>query len=121
MSPLFWLVLALFVLVDVAVITLVIRRMGSSIFGLTLPGGDRNKVLQSIHAMVGDYLRVNYTGDPQQLATALAGLLPQLRDMLRSHGVEPRPEIIRALVEISAAKHRVATPTQLREALAALG
>ena len=121
MSPVFWLVLSLFVLTDVLIIVLVIRRMSSTIFGLTLPGGDRNKVLQSIHAMVGDYLRVNYSGDPRQLPTALAGLMPQLRDILRSHGVDPRPEIIRALVEISVAKHRVASARELREALATLG
>ena len=121
MSPFFWTMIVVFVIIDVCVVLLVIRRTGSTLFGLTLPGGDRNKVLESVHAMVGDYLRVNYSGDPQQLAAALSGLLPQLRDMLKSHGVEPRPEIVRALLEVSAAKHRVASTRELREALATLG
>ena len=121
MSLVFWIALALFVVVDVVVITLVIRRFRASLLGLALPGGDRNKLFESIHAMVGDYLRVNYSGDPQQLPTAIGGLLPQLRDMLRSHGVEPRPEVLRALLEISAVKHRVASPKDVRQALATLG
>lgn len=121
MSPFFWLAVALFVLTDVVVVALVIRRNSSTLLGLALPGGDRNKVLQSIHAMVGDYLREHYTGDLQQLPAALSGLVPQLRDLLRSHGVEPRPEIVRALIEISAARHRIASARELREALASLG
>ncbi len=121
MSPVFWNALGVFVIADIIIITLVIRRMSSSLFGLALPGGDRNKLFESIHAMVGDYLRENYSGDLQQLPTAIGGLLPQLRDMLRSHGVDPRPDVIRALVEISAAKHRIATTRQLHEALATLG
>jgi len=121
MSPVFWIALVGFVIADIVIITLVIRRMSSSLLGLTLPGGDRNRLFESIHAMVGDYLRVNYSGDPQHLPAAISGLLPQLRDMLRSHGVEPRPEVLRALLQISAARHRIASARQLREALATLG
>ena len=121
MSPVFWIALAGFVITDIVIITLVIRRMSSSLLGLALPGGDRNKLFESIHAMVGDYLRVNYSGDLQQLPTAISGLLPQLRDMLRSHGVEPTPEVLRALLRISAAKHRIASSRELREALATIG
>ena len=121
MTPVFWIALAVFVITDIIVITLVIRRMSSSLLGLTLPGGDPNKLFESIHAMVGDYLRVNYSGDPQQLPAAIGGLLPQLRDMLRSHGVEPRPEVLRALLQISAAKHRIASTKDVRQALATLG
>lgn len=121
MSQFFWIVLALFVVVDIVVITLVIRRFRASLLGLILPGGDRNKLFESIHAMVGDYLRANYSGDPQQLSTAISGLLPQLRDMLRSHGVEPRAEVLRALLEISAVKHRIASTKNVRQALATIG
>lgn len=121
MSSYFWIAVALFVITDVVVITLVMRRMGPNLIGLMLPGGDRAKLFESAHAMVGDYLRVNYSGDPQHLPAALSGLLPSLRDMLRSHGVEPRPEVVRALVEASAAKHRIASTRQLREALAVIG
>jgi hypothetical protein len=77
-------------------------------------------VIEDAHVMVGDYLRVNYSGDPGHLATALSGLVPVLRDMLRSHGVEPRPEVIHALLEVSAARHRIASMHQVREALASL-
>lgn len=117
MSPAFWIVIGLFVVLDIVVIAVVLRRVRVLWQGLP-SGADRNRILQSAHAMVGDYLRVNYSGDPAHLPTALSGLLPALRDLLRSHGVEPRPEMVRALVEVSAAKHRIATAGQLREALA---
>ncbi len=121
MSSMFWVVLALFVVTDIMVIAIVLRRMSPALRTLTLPGGaNRSQILQSAHAIVGDYLRVNYSGDIGALPTTLAGLLPPLRDLLRSHGVEPDPEVIRALVEVSAAKHRVATAEQLRAALATI-
>jgi hypothetical protein len=120
-TPLFWLALVLFVVVDVVVILVIMRRFSASMLGLMLPGGDRNKLFESVHAMVGDYLRANYSGDPRQLPGALGGLVPKLRDMLRSNGVEPRPEVVRALIEVSAAKHRIASARELREALATVG
>ena len=121
MSLAFWLALALFVVMDVAIIAVVFRRVKSSPFALFLPGGGQQRVLKTADAMVSDYLRVNYSGDPQQLPAALTGLLPQLRDLLRANGVEPQPEVLRALVEVSAARHRIATPRQLREALTTIG
>ena len=122
MSRLFWIAIALFVVTDIVVMTLVVRRMGLGLLGAALPGGaDRSKIIESAHTMVGEYLRVNYSGDPGQLPTALQGLLPQVRDLLRSQGVEPRPEVVRTLVEVSAARHRIATSRQLREALATIG
>jgi hypothetical protein len=64
-------------------IAVVFRRMSPALRLLGLPGGtDRNRILESAHTVVGEYLRVNYAGDPGQLATALNGLLPQLRDVV---------------------------------------
>jgi hypothetical protein len=119
LSAMFWVVLALFVMTDIIIITVVIRRMGPAMQVLGFSGGaNRSQLLKSAHTMVGDYLRANYSGDPGQLQAALSGLVPKLRDLLRSQGVEPQPEVVRALVEISAARHRIATLQQLREALA---
>lgn len=118
MSRMFWIALVLFAVIDVVVIAVMIRRFGAGLLGGAAPGG---KVLETAHAMVGDYLRANYSGDPAQLPSALAGLMPRLRDLLRDQGVEPKPEVLRALVEISAARHRIASPQELREALANLG
>jgi len=60
-------------------------------------------------------------GDPGQLARALSGLLPRVRELVESHGVEPRPEVVQALIEVSAAKHGIASARQVREALATIG
>jgi hypothetical protein len=120
MSPIFWIVIALFVVTDIVVVTIVLRR-----FLPLLPQGagsliGKGKALDAAHAMVGDYLRVNYSGDPGQLAAALSGLIPALREMLRSHGIDAPPEMIRMLIEFSAARHKIASQRQLREALATL-
>lgn len=121
MSPMTWIAIVLFVITDIVVIMLVIRKFRSSALGPVLMGRGGARLLGSVHDMVGEHLRVNYSGDPQQLPTAIAGLLPRLRDMLRSHGVEPRPEVVEAMIEASAAKHRIASAKQLREALATIG
>ena len=121
MSPMLWMALALFVVTDLIVIAVVMRRMGPALRMLRMPDGtNRSQILRSADTLVGDYLRANYGGDPGQLPTALSGLMPQMRDLLRTHGVEPEPHMVRALIEISAARHRIAPLPRLREALAAV-
>lgn len=118
----FWIALAVFVVTDAVVLAVVLRRMNPALrIPPTAGGVDRSQILRSADALVGDHLRVNYSGDPGQLPTALSGLLPQLRDLLRSHGVEPEPQMIRSLIETAAARHRIAPRRQLREALAIIG
>ena len=122
MSAMFWIVLAVFVLTDLVVVAIVVRRMSAMPWGIELPGGaNRGRILQAAHSLVGEYLRVNYSGDPGALPAALVGLLPRLRDLLRGQRVEPAPEVIKAFVQVSAARHRVATSQQVRDALATIG
>ena len=121
MSKVFWIGLALFVLADVVVIGFVIQRFRSSLLGTSIPGVHHGRMLKAAHAMVGEYLRANYSGDPSHLATALGGLVPRVRELVASHGVEPRPEMVRALIEVSAARQGIASARQVREALAAIG
>lgn len=121
MSQIFWIGLALFVVTDIVVIALVIRRFRANLLGPTMPGTNMGKIVESAHALVGEYLRANYSGDPGHLATALGGLLPRLRELVESHGVEPRPEVVQALIEVSAAKHGIASARRVREALATIG
>ena len=120
MSNVFWILMALFVITDIVVIAFVIRRFRASLFTPTVPGASQGQVLASAHTMVGEYLRANYSGDPGHLATALAGLVPKLRELIVSQGIEPRPEVIHALIEVSAAKHKIASARQIREALATI-
>ena len=121
MTPFMWIAIGMFLLTDLLVVAMVVQRIHPRLLRLMLPGGDRDALFASVHAMVGDHLRANYSGDPQQLPTAIGGLLPGVRDMLMSRGIEPRPEVVRALIEASAIRHRIATPRQLREALATTG
>ncbi|MGH7729944.1 MAG: hypothetical protein ACRENJ_01690 [Candidatus Eiseniibacteriota bacterium] len=121
MSLLFWIGVALFVITDIVFILFVIRRFRANLLGAAVPGANQGQILQAAHAMVGEYLRANYSGDPGHLATALGGLLPRLRELVVSHGVEPRREVLHALIEVSAEKHRIASAREIRQALAAIG
>ena len=120
MSPIFWIVLAVFVITDLVVIAWVIRRFRANLFLPTAMDAHPGKVLAEAHEMVGEYLRANYSGDPAHLATALAGLLPRVRALAERDGINPRPEVIRVLIELSAARHGIATAQQIRQALASI-
>jgi hypothetical protein len=119
MSPMLWMFIAIFVATDLIIVTLVLRRMAPVLQLLQLTGGaNRSQLLKQAHDLVGEYLRANYSGDVAQLPTALSGLMAKLRDLLRSQGVEVDPATLRGLVEIAAAKQRIATLREIREALA---
>jgi hypothetical protein len=118
MSPVFWIVIAMFVATDIVVVAVVLRRVMPVV---TLFRGldpeRRNRLIQDGHRIAGEFMRTNYSGDPTQLPTALGQLRPQLRDLIRSYGIEPDPTTLDLMIELSAASHRVATRSQLREAL----
>jgi hypothetical protein len=116
----FWIVLALFVITDIVAIALVIRRFRANLLMPTLPGVSQGQALASAHTMVGEYLRASYSGDPGHLATALAGLLPHMRELAKSHGIEANPEVLHTLIALSAAKHGNASARQIRETLASI-
>jgi hypothetical protein len=118
-SSMMWMFLAIFLVTDLILVTLVLRRMSPVLQLLQQAGGaNRSQLLKSAHDLVGEYLRANYSGDLAQLPGVLNGLMSKLRDLLRSQGVELDPATLKALVEIAAAKQRVATLQQIREALA---
>lgn len=121
MTPMLWTAIILFIALDMVVIMLVIRRFRSSTLAPVLMGRGGARLLGSVHDMVGQHLRANYSGDPQHLPIAIASLKPRVREMLSGHGVEPRPELVESLIEASVAKHRIASTKQLREALATIG
>jgi hypothetical protein len=118
-SSMMWMFLAIFLVTDLIIVTLVLRRM-SPVLQLLQQAGDANRsqLLKTAHDLVREYLQANYSGDVAQLPGVLSGLMSKLRDLLRNQGVELDPATLKALVEIAAAKQRVATLQQIREALA---
>jgi hypothetical protein len=115
-----WVALAAFIIVDVVVTVAVLKgvlAVDSSLKVLTaMP--DR-KIVEAAHELVGQYLKANYSGDPNSLPAALNGVVPQVTELIRESGAEPGPDVVKALIAISAAKHRVGTMNQIREALKA--
>ena len=118
MSTMFWIILVAFVVTDIVVIALVMRRFMSAVSLFQgLEPGRRSQLMQEGHRIAGEFLSANYSSDSGQLPTALAGLRPQLRDLIRSYGLEADPVSLDLLIEVSAASHRVASRAQVREAL----
>ncbi len=60
------------------------------------------------HALVGEYLRANWSGDPGTLGLAVRGLLPQVRNLAERHGPALDDTILRTLVASSIAAHHLA-------------
>ncbi len=85
----------LFVALDGLVIALVLTRMRGGLeqmAPLALKGDEL--VSAAAEVMAGS---VNPGGDPDTVAAALAGLRPQLEEMLRARGLEPSPVLLRLL------------------------
>jgi len=118
MSPIVWVVIAVFVVTDVFVLAWVLRKVMPVVALFRGLGPERRtQLITDGQRITGEFLRTNYSGDPAQLPAALAQLRPQLRDLIRSYGIEPDPTTLDLLIELSAASQRVATRSQLREAL----
>jgi hypothetical protein len=117
-----WIVL--FVIVDVVVMVLVLRQVLRSrgIGALGVSGvdlGALGRFATALHQEAGRYLQANYSGDPAQLPQALRGLTEIARARATEQGLALDDEVLRKLVEVSATRHKVAKPAEVRAALAA--
>ena len=114
-----WIAIGLFVVLDVVVTILVVRRVRAGI--LKVSGLDLSKigpVTVAFHERIGNYMQANYSGDLGQLPDALRGLLPVLRDVAREQGLPLDDDLIKVALTASVTKHRIASAGQVREALA---
>jgi hypothetical protein len=78
---------------------------------------DVREVSRDVHDRVGEYMRANYGGDVSQLAHAMRGLLPHVREIIHQHGKQLDDDVLRALLVTSIAAHRIATRTEAETAL----
>lgn len=114
----FWPAFAAFIVIDVVITALILRRVAAG--GLRLGGVDFARLRplsDAMHQRVGSYLRANYNGQPDHLPQVLDTLLPELRTMLREQGLEVDDDTLKAALVVSAATHGLVNPRQLREAL----
>lgn len=88
---------------------LVFRMLGSLVrVKATISLTDAREVSKQIHEFVRSYMSGNYSGDPAQLASAMSGLLPQVREIATRRNPSIDDGLLRMLVAGSIAAHRIA-------------
>jgi hypothetical protein len=116
-------VIAVFVVVDIIVTAAVLwiiftRRKADgapNLFGFDF--GRFKRFTDEAHAEVGEYLRANYSGDPQQLPGVLPPLLDRLQARAQSEGLPLEREMLKTVIARSAAMHKVAKQNDVAHAL----
>ena len=69
------------------------------------------------HDRIGEYVRCNWSGIPDQLPAVLAGLLSELEADAQAKGIPADREALKALLAASLRAHHVGNASEVREAL----
>jgi hypothetical protein len=114
----FWIVVAVSVVGEVVALWLVLQRVraGQGVLA-DLDFGTLREVSEAIDQCVTEHMRSSYGGDPTQLAAALRGLLPKVREVVRVSGVTLDERGMRLLVTNAVAGHRLARRGEVLRAL----
>lgn len=117
-----WLIIA-FVLFDVCIGVLVVRKAFQAFGLLGALGGtmaERKAVLSAAQELTSSTIDSAWNGDPETLPGVVTGLAPRMESLLRSHGLEPVPGVVRALLRGTMLRKRLPLP-HVDRALATLG
>ena len=107
------------IVVTLAVVTFVMRRRESGpvvIAGLSITA--LRAFTDAIHPRIGEYVRANWSGVPEQLPPILETLLGEMDAEARKQGLELDRDTLKTALRMSLASHRVAPGKSLDEALA---
>ncbi len=88
--------------------------LGATAGGMGVLG--KNDLAKRADALVAEHFAASYTGDTSKLPRVLGALLEPLRQLFASEGVQLDRQKLLAVVMVSAAKHRIATPADLQAA-----
>jgi hypothetical protein len=114
----------LMVLAVVLLVALVLRLVvPSGVFAFSVnaaTGGmgilGNGDLAQRADALVAEHFAANYGGDSSKLPEVVGALLEPLRRLFASEGVQLDRQKLLTVVMVSATKHRIATPAQLKAA-----
>jgi len=110
-----WLIAA-DIVVTMAVVMWIVHRRQIDLFGGSL--GDLGRFSDTGHALVGEFMRVNYSGTPEDLPGVLERLLDRLEHEARGMGLKIPRAAMKIMVRQSVAAHRLASTQHLDQALA---
>lgn len=121
MSGMFWVVVAVFVVTDVIVLSMVYKRMRPLISAMRIPDVNRRRELMlATETMIATHFRNSPPGDTLQLGATIASLLPELRGLWQAQGIELDGAALQTVIEGVAVKRGYASSKQVREALATI-
>ena len=108
------------IVVTLAVVAFVVKRRDSN--GALMVGGLNIGAIRdytdAIHPRIGEYVRSNWSGAPDQLPLVLENMLAEMDREARTHGLELDRDTLKKLLRASLASHKVAPGKNLDEALA---
>jgi len=103
-----------------AVVWFVFRRKGSGSRSRQIVGADFKALTAfqtATHPRIGDYVRANWSGIPEQLPAVLRTLLDDLEREARSRHVHVDRPMLKLLLARSLAQHGIGNGTDVRHAL----
>jgi hypothetical protein len=121
-----WLVplIVLDLIVTAAVVIWIVRRRAAGLGGkptALVPGMPDFAALKAFanasHPRIGEYVRANWSGIPDDLPQVLTRLLDVLEGDAKSHGLTLDRGVLKQLVESSLRTHRVGNGRAIGEAL----
>jgi hypothetical protein len=114
LSKWFWFLIAVTVVIDAIVITLVLRhRMRNA--GVDF--ARLAKLTKLIHEATGEHMRANYSGNLEQLPSALESLMPVVSSVIQHGGHTLDDDTLRLLVITSVTQHRFAPRADVQRAM----
>ena len=122
-------IVILFVVIQVLVIALVIRRVLKLSFSVKTtfqgpgPGPTTLDQLKAVgdfareqHQRIGEYMRANWSGIPDQLPTVLTSLLDELERSAKGKNLPLEREALKAMLAASLRSHRIGKGSERNEA-----
>ena len=111
------------IVITIAIVTFVIaRRLKLDVNVQAQAGGvpfrDLLKLTRDWHPKIGEHLRVNWSGDPEQLPQVLATLLDELARDARTRGIAVERTTLKSVLASSVRSHRMVRGADLGRAMA---
>jgi hypothetical protein len=114
----FWIVVGVSVIGEVVAVWLVLKSVRAAQGMLAgLDFGTLRQLSEAIDQCVTDHMSSSYDGEPAHLADALRTLLPKVREVVRTTGIQLDERGIRLLVTNALAGHKLARRGEVLRAL----
>ena len=111
----FWIFMVGLIVVDAIVLSFVLRRKLAR-----MGGAGKISAFTAVHQRIADYMRVNYSGRPEQLPEVLRGLIPVVEEFAREKELTLDHDTIDVILITSVTAHRLAPRADVERALCQL-